>query len=127
MTGTHKLNGNGPTLILAHPNVEYMARIGRAFRRLDWTVHYGHDADSVRRLAFLHAAELVVMATELPGESGWLACEKLTRERHDVKVVLVTDEVTAQQERFAAFVGAARLLSVHSAPAALLELVGRTV
>src|SRR5262245_29291948 len=100
MTGTHKLKGNGPTLILAHPKVEYMAQIGRAFRRLDWTVYYATEADSVRCLALRHAPELVVMATELPGESGWLACDKLTRERQDVKVVLVTDEVTAQEERF---------------------------
>jgi DNA-binding response OmpR family regulator len=126
--GTHDLNvEKGAHLILAHPRVDYATAVARSFRRLGWTVHLADDAETVRRLVGVYGADLVVMATELPFESGWLACDKLTHERAEVKVVLITDEVTPQQERFASFVGAARLLSIHSAPAALLELATQTV
>ena len=103
----------------------YTAAVSRSFRRLQWAVHAAANADEVRRLAYLHGPELIVLAAELPGESGWLICEKLHAELPGVKIVLVAEEPTPYLERFAQFVGAAALISVHSAPAALLDLVGQ--
>jgi len=52
----------------------------------------------------------VVLATDLPNESGWLTCAKLSVEQPAVKVLLVTARVTPENHRFANFVGAAALL-----------------
>ena len=117
----------GPNLVLAHPNATYQATISRWFHRFGWTVHPAEDAASAHRLTALLAPELLVLATELPDESGWLVCDKWVRQRPELKVILITEEVTPEQERFAAFVGAVRLLSIHSAPAALLEVGERAL
>jgi DNA-binding response OmpR family regulator len=111
-------------LILAHPDAKYTATVVRSFRRLNWSIQMAQSADEARSLARQHGADLVILATDLTGESGWLACEKLRAEMPGVKVVLVADEPSAYLENFARFIGATALLSVHHAPAALLELAG---
>jgi DNA-binding NarL/FixJ family response regulator len=97
--------------------------VSRSFRRLGWAIYSAKNADEVRRLARRHAPELIVLATDLTGESGWLTCEKLRAEFPAAKLILVIDDPSYPLERFAHFVGAAALVSVHSAPAALLEVV----
>jgi DNA-binding response OmpR family regulator len=114
-----------PSLILAHPDANYTATASRCFRRREWAVYVARDAAEVHLLDRLHAPELVVLDANLAGESGWLTCDKLRAERGNVKVVIVAEEPTQQLERFADFVGAARLVSVHSAPATLVDLVER--
>ncbi len=124
MSAALDLNGTyRPGLILAHADSKYSATVSRAFRRNQWQVFSARDADEVRLLARQHNPELVVLATDLAGESGWLTCDKLRTEHPGLKVVLVADEPTTYLERFAHFVGATALVSVHSAPAALLDLV----
>jgi ActR/RegA family two-component response regulator len=125
MASSPELHGSPcPVLVLAHPDPTYTATVARSFRRLNWSVQTAQSADECRRVARQHRADLVVLAADLSGESGWLACEKLRTELPDVKVVLVADEPSAYLESFARFIGATALLSVHHAPAALLELVG---
>ena len=126
MPATNERNGTPrPNLILAHPDEGYTAAVRRSFRRLHWAIHLAPNADEVRRLARLHGPELIVLAANLPGESGWLTCDKLRAELPGVKIALVVAEPTPYLERFAQFVGAAALVSVHSAPAALLDLVAQ--
>jgi hypothetical protein len=48
---------------------------------------------------------------ELPTESGWLCCAKLTRELPDQAVVLVSAQPTAAERRYATFVGATALVN----------------
>jgi ActR/RegA family two-component response regulator len=124
MLAANDLHGSGrPRLILAHPNEEYKAIVRRSFRRRNWKIHTAHSAEQVRQLARVHAPELIVLATELGDESGWLTCEKLRDELPTARIVLVANDPSYPLERFAHFVGAAALVSVHSAPAALLEVV----
>jgi ActR/RegA family two-component response regulator len=126
MLAANNLKGTSrPCVILAHPDSKYTASVSRSFRRLPWQVHLARTADEVRQLARANNPELVVLSTDLAGESGWLTCEKLRTELPGIKVVLVTEEPTAYLERFAQFVGASALLSIYSAPAALLDLVGQ--
>jgi ActR/RegA family two-component response regulator len=125
MSSTHELHGSPrPVLILAHPDAHYTTTVSRSFRRLGWSVQTAANADDARGLARLYGPDLVVLAADLGGESGWLTCEKLRSELPAIKVVLVADEPSGYLERFAHFVGAGALLSVHHAPAALLDLVG---
>ena len=112
--------GYRPCLVLAHHSPAYAAQAGRAFRRLGWDVYTARSGPEARRLARMLAAEAVVLDTALPGESGWLTCEKLTGERPHVRAVLVAPEVGDQEERFAAFVGAGALLREADGPYALV-------
>jgi DNA-binding response OmpR family regulator len=113
--------GYRPCLVLAHASPAYAAQAGRAFRRLGWDVYAARSGPEARRLARMLGAEAVVLDTALPGESGWLTCEKLTGELPHVRAVLVAPEVGDREERFAAFVGAGALLREADGPYALVR------
>ncbi len=113
--------GYRPCLVLAHGSPAYAAQAGRAFRRLGWDVYPARSGPEARRLARMLAAEAVVLDAALPGESGWLTCEKLTGELPRVRAVLVAPEVGDREERFAAFVGADALLREADGPSALVR------
>jgi len=112
-----------PCLILAHADPAYAAQVVRAFRRHGWDVYPAQDGPEVRRLARMLEPQLVVLQTDLPEESGWLTCEKLTGEWPDCKVVLVAAEPTPSRGAFASFVGAAALVDRKDGLAALLGRV----
>jgi DNA-binding response OmpR family regulator len=99
-----------PCLILAHGNALYAADTCKRFRRQGWDVYEIEDGPAARRLARMLEPELVVLEADLKGESGWLTCAKLTRERPGSRVILVSDESGASNCRKADFVGAAALV-----------------
>ena len=115
-----------PCLVVAHTGPVYAALTCRAFRRLGWDVYTAQTGPEARRLARMLDAELVVLDTALPGESGWLTCDKLTREFPAVKVLLIDGRPTPEGDQFAAFVGAAALVPRQDGPAALLPHVHGT-
>jgi DNA-binding response OmpR family regulator len=112
-----------PCLILAHADPVYTAQVVRAFRRLGWDVYPAQTGPQVRRLARMMQPELVVLQAELPGESGWLTCDKLTGEFPAIKVVLVASHPTPRLADFADFVGADALVNRRDGVAALLRRV----
>jgi DNA-binding response OmpR family regulator len=112
-----------PCLILAHSDPVYSAQIVRAFRRHGWDVYPAQTGPQVRRLARMMQPELVVLQADLPGESGWLTCDKLTGEFPTIKVVLVACDLTPYRADFADFVGADALVSRRDGVAALLPRV----
>ena len=123
MTGMIESDDTGyPGLVLAHPDPAFAATVARWFRQRSWHVHPAHGSDDVRRLARLHHPDLIVLAAEGGLESGWMTCDKLTRELPGVRVALVARRPTWRQERFAAFVGAAALVDALKVPTALGEL-----
>jgi DNA-binding NarL/FixJ family response regulator len=67
--------------------------------------------------------ELVVLQADLPDESGWLTCDKLTGEFPTVKVVLVAADLQPRLADFADFVGAEALVSRRDGAAGLLPRV----
>ena len=117
-----------PCLILAHPNRDYQSVLGRAFRRLGWDVYLAHSGPEARRLARMLEADVVILHAELPEESGWLTCDKLTREQPQTRVVLVNDNHSHRNRELADFVGACVLLHPAEGMAPLIEqLLGATV
>jgi ActR/RegA family two-component response regulator len=118
---TEEIEGSRPCLITAHADPAVTAALSRAFRRRGWDVYTARTGPEARRLARLLSAELVVLGTDLPEESGWLTCEKLTGELPEVKVFLVGDPRAGRAEAFAAFVGAAGLVDTRHAVAALVR------
>jgi hypothetical protein len=69
-------------------------------------------------------AELVVLDTQLAGESGWLTCAKLTRELPGIPAVLVDPTPDRRREALAAFVGAAALAAPQDGAGTLLRRAG---
>jgi DNA-binding response OmpR family regulator len=110
-----------PCLILAHADAVYEAAASRAFRRDGWDVYNARTGPEARRLTRMLRPSLVVLGTDLPEESGWLVCDKLTREFPTTRVILVAVEPDSPSEQFASFVGAAALVDRNAGPAALLD------
>jgi DNA-binding NtrC family response regulator len=100
---------NDQRLVLAHSDTEFAARVKRGLARLGWEVYLVRTGDGARRFARELIPSLVVLDTDLPDESGWLVCKKLTCEQPDLRVILVTDRRGCELPRFARFVGAAAL------------------
>jgi ActR/RegA family two-component response regulator len=93
-----------PCLVLAG----FDSTVARTFRRRGWDVYPASTGPEARRLARMVEAELVVLTTFLPEESGWLTCEKITRDRPGIRVVLVDPD--PQRAELAEIVGAAALV-----------------
>jgi DNA-binding response OmpR family regulator len=110
-----------PCLVLAHSDGVYKAAIARGFRRLGWDVYLADDGPEVRRLVAMLEADAVILDAELPGESGWLTCAKLTAEQPFAKVVLISSEPGPRNRQFAAFVGACALVRPSAGLAPLLD------
>lgn len=108
-------------VVVAHSDPRFAARTGRTFRRLGWEVWQAGTAQEVRRLARKVRPALVVLAAELPDESGWLACAKLVRQYRGLQVFIVDVQPTPEGRQFAAFVGAAGLLDETHALGLLVE------
>ena len=119
--------GCTPCLIVAHGDPAYAALLRRSFRRLGWRVHLAESGPAARHLARILAPAGVVLATDLPNESGWLTCVKLTAEQPGLKVFLVASDPTSEGYRFADFVGAAALLSKRHGVQTLVDELADTV
>src|SRR5262245_2622517 len=116
-----------PCLIVGHGDEVHTAQISRAFRRLGWDVYPARTGPEARRLANMLQPDMVVLATDLDGESGWLTCEKITSEVPDARVFLVGDTTEPRNVEFAAFVGAVALVPQTSPQALVEEICGRSL
>ncbi|MCI0456397.1 MAG: response regulator [Gemmataceae bacterium] len=116
-----------PRLVLALTDTARAALSSRHFRRLGWEVHQTSNGPEARRLAHALHPQVVVLDTDLRGESGWLTCAKLTLGEAAFKVVLVGDEVDAEQEEFARHCGAAAIVCRSAGLASLVEEVHEAV
>lgn len=123
-----KATGYRPRLVVAHTDCIFAALTSRSFRRLGWEVHVVGTGPEARQAARHFAPEVVILATELPEESGWLTCDKLTRESPGQKVILVAPDLKGGSHQFATFVGASALVSRDDGVEALIdEVVGAAV
>jgi hypothetical protein len=111
-----------PCMLVAHGDLPYAESLSRAFRRLGWDVYQARSGPEARRLARMLEPELLVLATDLAEESGWLTCEKVLADMPGVKVFLVGPDEGNNRE-YAAFVGAT-LIDSRNSIAALVQEVG---
>jgi DNA-binding response OmpR family regulator len=110
-----------PCLILVHGDASYAGDTCLRFRRQGWDVYEAADGSEARRLARMLEPDLVVLEAEPAGETGWLTCAKLTRERPACKVILVCDDTGPSNRRMALFSGAAALAHREDSLLALVE------
>jgi DNA-binding response OmpR family regulator len=116
---------SGPTVILALPDEPRTVTAVSRLRRAGWQVLRAVTPWDARRLACLRGADVVVLPTDGPDESGWLTCAKLRRARPRVRVVLI-GERTPEAVRFARFVGAATLVPTDANAAQLSSAVAKS-
>ena len=115
-------------MLVAHGDATYAALVSRAFRRLGWDTYTVRTGPEARRMARMLRPEILVMATELEGESGWLTCEKVRHELPSAKVFLIGDTGNRRNLAFASFVGAAMLLDNSDSIQSLVdEICGRSL
>ncbi len=112
-----------PRMVLAHGEPAQAGLISRHFRRLGWEVHVAPSGPQARQLTLQLAPVAVVLHTDLPGESGWLTCDKLLRQSPGQKVILLTPLPAHERGAFAAFVGAAGLVGAADGIHALVDEV----
>jgi DNA-binding response OmpR family regulator len=110
-----------PCLILVHGDASYAAETCLRFRRQGWDVYEAADGPEARRLARMMEPDLVVLEAEPAGETGWLTCAKLTRERPGCRVILVCDDAGPSNRRMAHFSGAVALARREDSLLALVE------
>ncbi len=122
-TPTEEYTDLCPSLILAHRDGPYAVRAYRSLRQLGWEVHLAASGPEARRLARTLRPTLVVLDTQLEEESGWLTCDKLTRELPDLPVVLVEADPRPDSAAFATFVGASALIDRSDGVQALVDEV----
>jgi DNA-binding response OmpR family regulator len=119
---------SSPCLIVADSNPGYQSLLARAFRRLGWDVYLARSGPEARRLTRMLEADVVILQADLPDESGWLTCDKLTREQPFTRVILVSDNVSPRNEELADFVGASVLVNRAEGLAPVIEeLIGSAV
>jgi CheY-like chemotaxis protein len=112
---------SSPCLVVAHPLPESQAILARGFRRLGWDVYLAQSGSEARRLARMLEADMVILHVDLPEESGWLTCDKLTRESPLACVVLVSDNLNSRNQELAGFVGASALVDRTEGVVPLVE------
>jgi DNA-binding response OmpR family regulator len=113
-----------PLLVLAYSDSAHAARCGRYFRRLGWEVRLVATAAEARRLCSVCTPRAVILDIDLPDESGWLTCAKMTQEETDLKVFLLAAERSkATSEEHVAKVRAAGLVSRQVSMDELAEAV----
>src|SRR5262249_9798575 len=95
--------------------------------RLGWEVHQANTGPEARRLARALRPQIVILDTELREESGWLTCAKLTLEDPTFKVILVSDEVTTEQQIYAETAGAVALVGREDGLPGLVGEVHETI
>jgi DNA-binding response OmpR family regulator len=117
-----------PALVVSHTDTAFAQQTGQSFRALGYDVHLALTGLEARRLACRLPSVTVVLGTELPDESGWLVCDKLTRESPHARVILHGAPVDARRRRLAAFVRAACLVHPSGGvPALVREVCGESL
>ncbi|HLN31290.1 MAG TPA: response regulator [Gemmataceae bacterium] len=111
------------SIVLALPDVTFAVRVSRQLRHQGWEVYLAASGIDARRLSAALQPQLVVLDTDLPDESGWLSCAKLTCLGPGHKVFLLSSRTSARRAALARFVGALALVSSAAGGAAVAEQV----
>jgi DNA-binding response OmpR family regulator len=102
--------GYRPCMVLATGAFAHPPEVWLRLRRLGWDIYPAKVGPEVRRLSRMLEPDLVVLDTDLEGESGWLTCAKLIQERPTGEVVLLAGDDGPRNRTLAAFVGASALI-----------------
>jgi DNA-binding response OmpR family regulator len=103
-----------PRVVIGHRDVGYASILGRQLAEVGWESVVAGSAAQARVLARGNRTVALLLDVDLPDESGWLTCDKVTRERPELCVVLMSNESRPEDRRFATFVGARAIVQADS-------------
>jgi CheY-like chemotaxis protein len=110
-----------PRMVLAYADSARAALNSRQLRRMGWEVHQACSGPEARRLVYALRPQVVILDAELRGESGWLTCAKLTKERPGGRVVLIADDNGEGCRERGTFVGASAVVGRQGGLNALMQ------
>jgi DNA-binding response OmpR family regulator len=99
-----------PRVVIGHRDQAYAAWLSQQLHGVGWESVTVDSAAKARVLARSEHTVALLLDVELQDESGWLTCDKVTRERPELCVVLLSRDTRPEKQRFATFVGARALL-----------------
>ena len=88
-----------PRLFLVYADSVFAARCSRHFRRMGWDVHKTSGGEEICQWVDRLAPNAVVIDTELPGDSAWQTCARITHEHPGLTVVLLAADRLDDEER----------------------------
>ena len=115
---------NRPRLVFGYGNSALAANWGRWFRRNGWEVHLAATAEETYDLVHRLAPTAVILEVDLPDESGWLACAKLTLTHPDRQIYLLSDRLAESNQALARFSGAVGLFDKASSHYEVFDEIG---
>jgi DNA-binding response OmpR family regulator len=102
-------------MVIVQPHSPQASLLSRLFRRHGWEVHQRSGGPEARRLVAALHPDMVILAADLPAESGWLTAAKIMLERPAQRVILI-GPASADNERLADFLGATYLMHGEVVP-----------
>lgn len=107
----HHEYGTRPRMLLAYADAAYASECGRYFRRLGWEVQMVGSGLEARAFADEYRPDVIVLASELLDESGWLTSAKISTANPAAHIILAASEWTPALEERARMVGAEQCVS----------------
>ena len=99
-----------PRVVIGHRDQAFAAWLGQQLSGVGWDHVAVDSAEEARILARADRTVALFLDVDLKDESGWLTCDKVTRERPELCVVLMSKDTRPEKQRFATFVGARALV-----------------
>jgi CheY-like chemotaxis protein len=99
-----------PRVVIGHRDRAFAAWLGQQLSGVGWDHVAVDNAEEARVLARAERTVALFLDVDLQDESGWLTCDKVTRERPELCVVLMSKDTRPEKHRFATFVGARALV-----------------
>jgi DNA-binding response OmpR family regulator len=99
-----------PRVVISHRDQAFAAWLGQQLSGVGWDHVAVDSAEEARVLARADRTVALFLDVDLKDESGWLTCDKVTRERPELCVVLLSQDTRPEKQRFATFVGARALV-----------------
>lgn len=94
-------------VIVAHPQEQTRKSIAEQLRNSGWNVISVDTCSQLHKRMQAWPGAQVFLYTEMPDESGFLACSKMLKSQPTIQVHLVDDHADEVNQSLAAFVGAA--------------------
>jgi DNA-binding NtrC family response regulator len=95
-----------PRVVIGHRDQAFAAWLGQQLSGVGWDHIAVDSSEEARVLARADRTVALFLDVDLKDESGWLTCDKVTRERPELCVVLLSKDTRPEKQRFATFVGA---------------------
>ncbi|HEV8061011.1 MAG TPA: response regulator [Gemmataceae bacterium] len=90
-----------PRVVIGHRDQAFAAWLGRQLEPVGWEFVAVDSAAKARVLARADRTVALFLDVDLQDESGWLTCDKVTHERPDLCVVLLSKDTRPEKQRFA--------------------------